>query len=216
MAESRSIILAVVSAKNDSANQIVTKLARRVDPQCLRTLGIITKPDALHVGSESEKAFACLAKNEDVVFRLGWHVLRNRDYTSRHCSSKERDEAERSFFSKGIWTTLPGNLLGVDALKPRLSTVLRDQIISELPSLIGDVENGIGDCRKMLARLGQARGTLHEQRRYLIQVGDAFSSIVKAAVSGNYTHDFFGAARKRRRLQQTTPSSGSRTHDAIC
>jgi WD40 repeat protein len=57
MANSRSIILAVVSARNDYANQIVTKLARDVDPKGLRTLGIITKPDSLHVGSESEKAF---------------------------------------------------------------------------------------------------------------------------------------------------------------
>ena len=57
MASTRSIILAVVSAKNDYANQIVTTLAREVDPKGLRTLGIITKPDTLHVGSESEAAF---------------------------------------------------------------------------------------------------------------------------------------------------------------
>ena len=53
MQKTRSIILAVVSAKNDFANQIVTKYAREIDPDGLRTLGIITKPDTLHVGSES-------------------------------------------------------------------------------------------------------------------------------------------------------------------
>ena len=37
MAQSRSIILAVVSVKNDLANQIVTKLARDVDPKGART-----------------------------------------------------------------------------------------------------------------------------------------------------------------------------------
>lgn len=136
MAESRSIILAVVSAKNDYANQIITRLARNVDPLGVRTLGIITKPDTLYVGSDSEKGFVNLAKNEDVIFRLGWHVLKNRDYANRNCPAEERDEQERSFFADGIWTTLPTNLLGLDPLKPRLSTVLRDQIISELPSLI--------------------------------------------------------------------------------
>ena len=55
MANTWSIILAVVSAKNDRANQIVTKLARDVDPTGVRTLGIITKPDTLRVGSDSEK-----------------------------------------------------------------------------------------------------------------------------------------------------------------
>lgn len=194
MAKSRSIILAVVSAKNDYANQIVTKLARDVDPKGVRTLGIITKPDTLHIGSESEKAFVELAKNEDVTFRLGWHILKNRDYAKRDCPTEERDEDERSFFSKGIWTTLPTNLLGLDPLKPRLSTLLRDQIISELPSLIHDVESGIDDCKNRLARLGEARGSLKEQRRYLMHVGQSFSSLVKAAVGGVYIHDFFGSA----------------------
>jgi hypothetical protein len=49
---------------------IVTKLARDHDRKGIRTLGIITKPDMLHVGSESEEAFVNLAKNEKVVFRL--------------------------------------------------------------------------------------------------------------------------------------------------
>jgi GTPase SAR1 family protein len=50
MKKSRSIILAVVSAKNDYANQIVTKYARDLDPWGTRTLGIITKPDTLDAG----------------------------------------------------------------------------------------------------------------------------------------------------------------------
>lgn len=197
MSNSRSIILAVVSAMNDYANQIVTKLARNVDPKGLRTLGIITKPDTLHVDSGNEKAFVDLAKNEDVTFRLGWHVLKNRGYTNRDCSAEERDEDERSFFSQGIWTTLPTNVLGLDPLKPRLSTVLRDQIIAELPSLIRDVDTGIEDCRNRLAKLGEARATLRDQQRYLMHVGQSFGGIVKAAVGGMYVHDFFGSAKTK-------------------
>jgi GTPase SAR1 family protein len=195
MAESRSIILAVVSAKNDYANQIVTKLARDVDPKGIRTLGIITKPDTLHVGSESERDFVNLAKNEDVTFRLGWHVLRNRDYDKRNSSAQERDDTERYFFSQGIWTTLPMNILGLDALKPRLSRVLRDQIISEFPRLIDDIKTGIGDCQNRLAKLGEAREGLQEQRRYLMQIGQSFTTLIKAAVGGVYSHEFFGSAK---------------------
>ncbi|KAK5011753.1 hypothetical protein LTR28_005089 [Elasticomyces elasticus] len=43
----RSIILAVISAQNDFANQVVLKLAREVDESSVRTLGVITKPDTL-------------------------------------------------------------------------------------------------------------------------------------------------------------------------
>ena len=40
----RGVILAVVSAKSDYADQIVLKLARQVDPRGRRTVGIITHP----------------------------------------------------------------------------------------------------------------------------------------------------------------------------
>jgi hypothetical protein len=79
MERPRSVILAVVSAKNDFALQEVTKYARQLDPDGERTLGLITKPDTLDVGSDSEQAYFELARNRDVKFRLGWHVLRNRD-----------------------------------------------------------------------------------------------------------------------------------------
>ncbi|EXJ67601.1 dynamin GTPase [Cladophialophora psammophila CBS 110553] len=45
MKSKRSIILAVVLAKNGLANQVITKLASEIDPRGERTLGIITKPD---------------------------------------------------------------------------------------------------------------------------------------------------------------------------
>ena len=194
MANTRSIILAVVSAKNDHANQIVTKLARDVDPKGVRTLGIITKPDTLRVGSESEKAFLDLAGNKDVVFRLGWHVLKNRDDDSIDCSLEERNDKEREFLSQGIWMSLPAKTLGIGALKPRLSSVLKDQIVSELPNLVRDIQAGIDDSRNTLIRLGEARETLQEQRLYLVHVSQSFSSLVKAAVDGIYVHGFFGDA----------------------
>ena len=84
--------------------------------------------------------------------------------------------------------------LGMSALKPRLSTVLKDQIVSELPSLMHDVELGIDDCRKRLVRLGEARETLQEQRLYLLHISQSFTSLIKAAVDGVYTHEFFSPA----------------------
>lgn len=128
MQNSRSIIMAIISAKNDYANQIVLKLAKEVDTSGHRTLGIITKPDTLSVGSESEAAFIDLAKNEDVTFRLGWHVLRNRSYETRDASSEERNATEISFFSQGVWKDLPRSMVGISPLQARLSKVLLEQI----------------------------------------------------------------------------------------
>ncbi|KAL8646162.1 MAG: hypothetical protein Q9226_006989 [Calogaya cf. arnoldii] len=192
MKNKRSIILAVVSAKNDFANQIVTRMARTSDPKGLRTMGIVTKPDQLNRGSGNEKSFIGLLRNEDVVFRLGWHVLRNRDFYTKDSTTEERDQGEKKFFSDGVWTSLPRDIKGIDSLKPRLSNVLRNQIITVLPSLIKDVERGIGDCNARLHRLGDTRGTLQEQRQYLIRTSQRFSVLIKAAVDGVYDDEFFG------------------------
>ena len=192
MEKARSIILAVISAKNDYANQIITKYARDLDPVGLRTLGIITKPDTLFAGSDSERAFVELAENKDVVFKLGWHVLKNRDYDSRHFTAEERDLAEEKFFSQGIWASFQPRHMGIASLKPRLSRVLKDQILTELPNLIRDVETGVKDCEQRLKKLGGSRVSLPEQRLHLLRVSQSFSSLVKAAIDGVYVESFFG------------------------
>ncbi|KAG6260087.1 hypothetical protein E4U49_005278 [Claviceps purpurea] len=207
----RSIILAVVSAKSDFALQEITQMAREVDPDGDRTLGLITKPDALDVGSDSEASYVKLAQNNDVVFRLGWHVLKNRDFKMRDASSAERDAAEARFFSSGIWATLDPSNLGVGTLKPRLSDVLRNQILQQLPDLLHDVETAIGDCTSVLSRLGTPRGSANEQRKYLLKVSRDFTNLMKAAINGEYSHPFFGGAksdegykrRLRARVQKT-------------
>ena len=56
--------MAVVSAKNDYANQIILKKCRDVDPKGHRTLGIITKPDYLTAGSDNESNWLDLALNK--------------------------------------------------------------------------------------------------------------------------------------------------------
>lgn len=55
------------------------KLARATNKKGNRTLGVITKPDTLIASSESEAMYVSLARNQDLEFRLGWHVLKNID-----------------------------------------------------------------------------------------------------------------------------------------
>lgn len=194
MESERSIILAVVSAKNDFNNQVVTRLARKIDPSGQRTLGLITKPDTLHSGSESEGFYVSLAQNNEVSFKLGWHVLRNRDYPERNLSLTERNKKEKEFFEKGVWTAVHANHLGVDFLKERLSEVLRDHIISQLPSVIHQINEGLRECKAGLASLGSSRSTINEQRRYLMDISRRFNEHLKDSIDGAYTHPFFGDA----------------------
>jgi GTP-binding protein EngB required for normal cell division len=170
MKSPRSIILAVVSAKNDFNNQLITRYSRQIDPKGIRTLGLITKPDALDEGSDSERFYTNLAQNKDVKFRLGWHVLRNRGFISRNTSVEERDQTEALFFQTGIWRSLPANHVGVHTLKPRLSKILKDHIVAQLPDVLTQIKSGIRECTERLDTLGASRATAQEQRRYLLHV----------------------------------------------
>ena len=80
---------------------------------------------------------------EVTPFRLGWHVLMNRDYDTRNISSRERDRREEEFFADRIRKTLPRGILGVAKLRERLSKVLLDHIKSELPALINEIRSKI-------------------------------------------------------------------------
>ncbi|KAM3539202.1 hypothetical protein ARSEF1564_007893, partial [Beauveria bassiana] len=194
MKEPRSIILAVVSAKNDYANQIVLKLAREADPRGTRTLGVITKPDTLIPGSGSEKMFVSLARNQDVEFRLGWHVLRNRDTEAENWTFDERDSAELQFLSSGAWERLSSKDLGIKSLRDRLSDVLVRQIVSELPNLIEEIGESSAQCQKRLDKLGLPRETIYEQRMYLIQISQSFQAMLRATIDGTYNDPYFGDA----------------------
>ncbi len=206
MENTRCIILAVISAKNELALQKVTTLTRDIDPIGRRTLGIITKPDWLKPGSDMERAFVTLANNGNIEFRLGWHILKNRDDDHRDCNGEERDRLEAEWLSRGVWATLPRHQLGVNALKDRLCAVLQDLILSEIPSLTQDLEAAAKVANAGLMKLGDARENVSQQRRYLIHSSEKFVSLLSYAIHGIYDADkFFGDPRTddgfRRRLR---------------
>lgn len=203
MAQERSIILAVVSAKNDYANQIVLTKARKVDPEGKRTLGIITKPDTLYPGSASESSFLSLAKNQDVRFSLGWHVVRNQD--SNQIVEGDRDQVEISFFQTTRWSGLTELNRGISTLRHRLSEVLFEQITKELPAMISEILKSIEDTQAELTRMGRSRSTDLEKRLFMMELAQNFSSRSHAACEALYDHPFFAnqdaAVTQPRRLR---------------
>ncbi|KAI2466285.1 P-loop containing nucleoside triphosphate hydrolase protein [Annulohypoxylon bovei var. microspora] len=204
MKQARSIILAVVSAKNDFANQVVLNFAREVDMRGSRTMGVITKPDTLVQGSGSEALYISLARNNQVNFDLGWHVLKNLDSETQKGSSLlgYRNAEEALFFSKGVWNELPSSMLGINELRKKLSSVLLRQIAFELPSLIREINLKLDDSREDLEKLGEPRRTLDEQRLRLLQISEEFQSLVERSISGTYNGTFFEDAETDQGYQE--------------
>lgn len=191
ISSSRTICLAVISATNDYANQGILTKVRKVDEKGERTLGIITKPDRLSPGSGSEKAYLALARNEDVFFSLGWHVLKNRAYEEGASSFLERNRSEAAYFRTSNFKTLQRDCVGIDSLRTRLSQLLFNHIKQELPKLREDLEKALADTKSELATMGDRRTTVQDCRAYLMQLSLDYRDICKAAVGGNYEGGYF-------------------------
>ncbi|KAJ5881784.1 uncharacterized protein N7529_000456 [Penicillium soppii] len=192
MANKRSIILAVVSAKNDYHNQTVLNMAEEFDRSRARTIGIITQPDTLEAHSDEETSWLRILKNEKVPLKLGWHALRNRSFETRKVSDDERDSKEKEFFAAGNWGLNVADCMGIDNLRRRLSNVLLKHIQRNLPDLLADINEKVLDRQSRLAKLGPPRGTLQQQKGFLLDISSKFERITAQALNGMYTDEFFG------------------------
>jgi hypothetical protein len=195
MQNPRTIILAVVSAKNDAANQIILSLFKKIDNKGSRTLGIITKPDCMSTGDED--FWFDLAANKEVFLQRGWHMLRNRTEVETAYSFAERNEAEQAFFGKGRFKNLPRPSVGIEALRSRLSALLHRHLVQELPSLKREMEEKLKTTKAELIGLGERRETSQEQRIALTKVSTKIHHIIGNAISGQYTHPFFNAVDRK-------------------
>ncbi|TVY86471.1 Interferon-induced GTP-binding protein, partial [Lachnellula willkommii] len=187
----RTICLAVVSAATDYANQTILERVREVDPEGERTLGVITKPDIPPAGSGLQKSYIELARNEDIFFKLGWHVVKNREFKERDVSLEERNLLETSFFLTSNWKCLPTETVGIEALRRRLSILLFEHVKKELPKLREELELALVRSRDQLIQLGPSRSTGGDCKAYLTQLSLDYHEICKAAVDGHYEAEYF-------------------------
>ncbi|KAK2599466.1 hypothetical protein N8I77_011220 [Diaporthe amygdali] len=191
MKQRRSIILAVVAADNAFANQPVTKLAREIDPAGIRTLGLLTKPDKVDKGSDTERYYLELAQNQNVVLTLGWHVLRNKGFDTLDDTIEQREKREADFFRESAWNVLEPSQLGAQNLQKRLREIQWNQIRQGLPGVKSDVQTGIRDCQAKLAQLGSARDSKKEKQKYLMHISSRLNKLMQAAIDGVYADRFF-------------------------
>ncbi|KAK1962852.1 hypothetical protein LY78DRAFT_220912 [Colletotrichum sublineola] len=199
MKKPNSIILTVIAANNQLANQVVMRKAETHDPTKTRTLGVITKPDLLPTGSSNENEYLQVVRGRDTAnnLRLGWHVLRNRaDYEE---DIGPRDTVEEEFFKSGAWASIPAANRGVAALRSKLSHILHDHIKGSLPAVLDDIQAKLSEREVELEKLGIPRSTTEDMRAYLIDIAGNFQRLVRDGIRGHYNDPFFGGFNGRER-----------------
>lgn len=134
MENPRSVMLTVVPANVDVATQEILELASDVDPECNRTLGVLTKPDLVDQGAEAR--VVDLVEGRARTTKLGWHVVRNPGQQQLSDKMLDRHSLELEFFqSKMPWKMISADKVGIESLRDRLKEVLSSLVRQEFPKV---------------------------------------------------------------------------------
>ncbi|KAI1809461.1 P-loop containing nucleoside triphosphate hydrolase protein [Poronia punctata] len=200
MSQPNSIILVVVAANNNLANQIVLKEVKKYDPDRKRTIGVITKPDLAGTGSQNEKKMLELIRGQESAHRLnlGWYVIRNRPEGRERMSMEERDAEEKEFFRDDIWSDISDSC-GIVHLRKKLSETLPKHIQRTLPGLVSEMETGLSVRQQALRKLGKDRSNAEDLRIYLHDIAEEFQRLLREGIEGRYGAEFYGPKNRKLR-----------------
>lgn len=122
------LILLTITCTDDIQNQSGVTLAREVDPEGKRTIGVLTKADRIADGDHG--AWLDILKGKSQPLQLGYYAVKNpntKELEERISNAKAR-EAEAAFFETDPWNRVPKSKLGTTALANKLSTFLEQNI----------------------------------------------------------------------------------------
>ncbi|KAK9840112.1 hypothetical protein WJX74_003564 [Apatococcus lobatus] len=135
------VILAVSAANVDLANSDALDMARGVDPDGHRTIGVCTKLDIMDRGTDA----AAVLRNEVVPLRLGYIGVVNRSQhdINTHRRIREAQASEASFFESHTEYMDVLGQCGTANLARSLNRILVDHIRHLLPRLRQQIDDAL-------------------------------------------------------------------------
>ncbi|EMD32900.1 hypothetical protein CERSUDRAFT_76972 [Gelatoporia subvermispora B] len=151
------IILLTVACETDFENQGAHHLAKTLDPDGKRTMGVLTKPDRIPSGEEDR--WLRFVRNEYEALENGWFSVKQPDSRAlaEGISWAEARQLEQEYFSMTpSWAKLESQYrqqLGTTSLIERLSAVLSSLITKRLPEVQDELQQLLYDTNDSLRRL---------------------------------------------------------------
>lgn len=185
VSKSNAVILAVTAANTDLANSDGLKLAREVDPDGTRTIGVLTKVDLMDAGTDVVDILA----GRVIPLRLGYVPVVNRgqrDIEQKRAISSAL-ETERAFFENHSSYQSKAQYCGTPFLTRKLNMILMHHIKSCLPDIKAKIAASLAKFNAELASLGGANGQDNGANVVLSVITD-FCNEFRTVIDGN-THD---------------------------
>ncbi|KAK8229052.1 Dynamin central region-domain-containing protein [Phyllosticta capitalensis] len=176
-----AIILAVTAANTDLANSDGLKLAREVDPEGQRTIGVLTKVDLMDDGTDVVDILA----GRIIPLRLGYVPVVNRgqrDIENKKAISYAL-EHEKSFFENHKAYRNKAAYCGTPYLARKLNLILMMHIKQTLPDIKARIASSLQKYAAELGQLGDSM--LGNSSNIVLNMITEFSNEYRSVLEGN-------------------------------
>ncbi|XTI86981.1 V-type ATPase [Cenococcum geophilum] len=181
ISKSNAIILAVTAANTDLANSDGLKLAREVDPEGQRTIGVLTKVDLMDEGTDVVDILA----GRIIPLRLGYVPVVNRgqrDIENKKAISYAL-EHERQFFENHKAYRNKAAYCGTPYLARKLNLILMMHIKQTLPDIKARIASSLQKYTVELGQLGDS--ILGNSSNVVLNMITEFSNEYRSVLEGN-------------------------------
>ncbi|CUS10603.1 unnamed protein product [Tuber aestivum] len=179
--KSNSIILAVTAANTDLANSDGLKMAREVDPEGQRTIGVLTKIDLMDQGTDVVDILA----GRIIPLRLGYVPVVNRG--QRDIDSKKAISAalehEKRFFEEHRAYRNKHTYCGTPYLARKLNMILMMHIKQTLPEIKARISSSLQKYTAELSSLGDS--LLGNSANIVLNIITEFCNEYRTVLEGN-------------------------------
>eukprot|EP00658_Telonema_sp_P-2_P012667 TRINITY_DN14822_c0_g1_i4.p1 TRINITY_DN14822_c0_g1~~TRINITY_DN14822_c0_g1_i4.p1 ORF type:complete len:569 (+),score=197.04 TRINITY_DN14822_c0_g1_i4:180-1886(+) len=182
----RTVILAVMPANTDMTTSDALQIARQVDPEGSRTIGVLTKIDIMDKGTNARKALM----GQEIALKLGFVGMKNRSQAD--IIDKKPVQAavadELAFFSDHpVYSALPTQTWGTKALVDKVTSVLFGHIKHYLPTITKELDCKLRLTNEEFKALGAPVPIGHEEITHsLWNMVTAFCEMFRASIRGSY------------------------------
>ncbi|GMT04153.1 hypothetical protein PENTCL1PPCAC_26327 [Pristionchus entomophagus] len=203
------LILAVTPANSDLATSDALKLAKEVDPQGLRTIGVLTKLDLMDEGTDARE----ILENRLFTLRRGYVGVVNRgqkDINSRK-DIKAQLDAERKFFLSHPSYRHMADKMGTQHLQYTLNMQLTNHIRDKLPALRDSLQKKMFAMEKDVAEFRNYQlNDPSRKAKALMQMVQQFTADIERSIEGSgnknvNTNELSGGARINRLFHERFP-----------
>ncbi|KIX94100.1 vacuolar protein sorting-associated protein 1 [Fonsecaea multimorphosa CBS 102226] len=178
-----AIILAVTAANVDLANSDGLKLAREVDPEGQRTIGVLTKIDLMDAGTDVVDILA----GRIIPLRLGYVPVVNRG--QRDIENKKRIDlalkAEKEFFENHPSYRNKASYCGTPYLARKLNLILMMHIKQTLPDIKTRIASSLQKYSQELEQLGAGDLLGNNSSNIILNIITEFANEYRTVLDGN-------------------------------